>query len=59
MKNIFVALAAECIKMRRSRIFWITIGLFIFIPVMMGLLMLVAQHPKKAGYCWNKGSVIR
>ena len=60
MKNIFVALAAECIKMRRSRIFWITIGLFIFIPVMMGLLMLVAQHPeiaKKLGIVGTKAQL--
>jgi len=33
-------------KLRRSSIFLITIGLFIFIPIMMGLLMYVSQHPE-------------
>jgi len=33
-------------KLRRSKIFWITIIFFIFIPIMMGLLMLVSQHPE-------------
>lgn len=60
MKNIRIAFIAECIKMRRSKIFWVTIGLFIFIPTMMGLLMLVAQHPeiaKKLGIVGTKAEL--
>ncbi|HAN19570.1 MAG: hypothetical protein A2X13_15000 [Bacteroidetes bacterium GWC2_33_15] len=46
MKNFTAALVTECMKLRRSKIFWITIVFFIFVPLMMGLLMLVAQHPE-------------
>jgi ABC-2 type transport system permease protein len=45
MKNLSAAFVTEYMKLRRSKIFWITIAFFIFIPIMMGLLMLVAQHP--------------
>ena len=48
MKHLKAAFICELIKLRRSRIFWITVGLFIFIPVMMGLLMYVAGHPETA-----------
>jgi len=46
MKNLSAAFFTEYMKLRRSRIFWITILFFIFVPLMMGLLMLVAQHPE-------------
>jgi len=45
MKYLTIALITEFMKLRRSKIFWITIVFFIFVPIMMGLLMLVAQHP--------------
>lgn len=48
MNNLIIATQAEIIKLRRSWIFAITVGLFIFIPLMMGLLMYVAQHPEMA-----------
>jgi len=46
MKNLSAAFITECMKLRRSKIFWITIVFFIFVPLMMGLLMLVAQNPE-------------
>ena len=46
IKNIIAAFTAELIKQKRSRIFWITAGLFMFIPLMMSLLMYIAQHPE-------------
>ncbi|MCK7528827.1 MAG: ABC transporter permease [Ignavibacteriales bacterium] len=46
MKNLTAAFITECMKLRRSKIFWITIVFFIFVPLMMGLLMLVAQNPE-------------
>jgi len=48
MKNIKATLLTECIKLRRSRIFWITIIIFIIIPLMMGLMMFVAKNPEMA-----------
>lgn len=46
MKNLKVTLVAEIMKLRRSGILVITVCLFVFIPLMMGLLMLLAQHPE-------------
>ncbi len=46
MKDIKATLITECIKLRRSRIFWITIIIFIIIPLMMGLMMFVAKNPE-------------
>ena len=46
MKSISATFVTECMKLRRSRIFWITILFFIFIPVMMGLMMFVAKNPE-------------
>ncbi|MGD2034026.1 MAG: ABC transporter permease, partial [Bacteroidales bacterium] len=45
MKNLTAAFSTELMKHRRSAIVIITLGLFIFISLMMGLLMYVAQHP--------------
>ncbi len=48
MRDIRASLIAECIKLRRSGIFWITIVIFIIIPLMMGLMMFVAKNPEMA-----------
>jgi len=48
MNKLIIATQAEIMKLRSSWIFIITIGLFIFIPLMMGLLMYVSQHPEMA-----------
>jgi ABC-2 type transport system permease protein len=46
MKDIKATLITERIKLRRSRIFMITIIIFIIIPLMMGLMMFVAKNPE-------------
>ena len=45
MKNLAATFVTEMMKQRRSNIFLITLCLFIFIPIMMGLLMYISQHP--------------
>ena len=49
MKSLMAAFVAECIKLRSSKILWITILLFLFIPLMMSLLFFVQKHPEIAG----------
>jgi ABC-2 type transport system permease protein len=49
MNGILAALWAESLKVRKSKMFLITLLVFSFIAVMMGLLMYVAQHPEIAG----------
>jgi ABC-2 type transport system permease protein len=49
MNGLPAALWAESLKVRKSKIFVITLIVFAFIAIMMGLLMYVAQHPEIAG----------
>jgi ABC-2 type transport system permease protein len=49
MKGLSAALWSESLKVRRSKVFPVTILFFAFIAVMMGLLMFVARHPELAG----------
>ena len=49
MKGISASVWAEGLKVRKSKIFIITIVFFAFIALMMGLMMFVAQHPELAG----------
>ncbi len=46
MKGFYEAFRTECLKAFRSKIFWITILVFSFIAVMMGLLVFFAMHPE-------------
>ncbi len=48
MKRLLVSVWAEYLKARRSMIFLITILASIFIPVMIGLIMLVIKYPELA-----------
>lgn len=60
MKNIKATLLPEFVKLRRSGIFWITIIIFIIIPLMMGLMMFVAKNPAiaaKLGLVGTKSSL--
>ena len=41
-----ITFITELMKLRKSKIFWITLIFFMFIPLMMELLMLVAQRPE-------------
>jgi ABC-2 type transport system permease protein len=62
MKCIGVSLWVEILKVRKSKMFWATILVFIFVPVMMGLLMFVQIHPEissKLGMIGNKATMLR
>lgn len=48
MKRIQAALWMEILKVRRTKIFPISIYFFIFIGIMMGLLMFLSMHPEIA-----------
>lgn len=48
MKNLSAALTAELMKLRRSRVPLITLVFFLFIPMMMGLMLFIANHPDLA-----------
>jgi len=55
MKELKASLWVEMLKVRRTKIFSISIYFFIFIGVMMGLLMFLSLHPEIA----NRSSTIR
>jgi ABC-2 type transport system permease protein len=62
MKNIFLAIWAESLKIYRSKILWITILAFVFIPSMMGVLMFVVKNPEfssKLGMIGTKAAMLR
>jgi len=62
MKSILATLWAESLKIRKSKILWITILAFIFIAFMMGLLMFVQKYPEissKLGMIGTKASMLR
>jgi ABC-2 type transport system permease protein len=48
MKMLSAALWAECLKIHRSRMLWISLAAAIFIPSMVGVIMFVALHPETA-----------
>ncbi|MBU0488393.1 MAG: ABC transporter permease [Bacteroidetes bacterium] len=49
MKKIWNALSVEFLKTRKSKILLITIIVFTFVPLMMGLMVFVARNPEIAG----------
>ena len=62
MKSILATLWTESLKIRRSKILWLTILFFSFIPFMMGLLMFVQKYPEissKLGMIGTKASMLR
>lgn len=62
MKSISAALWVEILKIRKSKMLWATILVFMFVPLMMGLLMFVQIHPEisgKLGMIGNKASMLR
>lgn len=48
MNNLKVAIGVEGLKLTKSKVLWIVMGFFIFIPAMMGLLLLLVKHPELA-----------
>lgn len=62
MNGLLATLAAEFMKLRRSKILRITIVLFIFIPLMMCLMFFVQKHPEiaaKLGLIGTKATMLR
>jgi hypothetical protein len=49
MHSFLAACWAESLKVRRSKILWITTLAFVFIPSMMGVLMFIVKNPEFAG----------
>jgi ABC-2 type transport system permease protein len=49
MNGLYAALWSESLKVRKSKMFIITIIVFAFIALMMGLLLYAAHHPEIAG----------
>ena len=45
IRNIFISLSIEILKIRRSKIFWITVGAGCLISVMLGLMMVLVKNP--------------
>ncbi len=61
MKKLAVSLWAESLKVRKSRVFWISLVFFIFIAFMMGLMMYIQKHPElseKLGLIGTKASIL-
>ena len=46
MKSLQVTFWAESLKVRKSKVFWISIGFFVFVAFMMGLIMFIQKHPE-------------
>jgi ABC-2 type transport system permease protein len=62
MKSLTATLSTEYLKIRRSKMIWITILVFIFVPLMMSLLMFVQKYPEisgKLGMIGTKANMLR
>jgi ABC-2 type transport system permease protein len=49
MKGFYAVLSTEILKSSKSKMLWISVLLFIFMGLMIGLLMLISKHPEIAG----------
>jgi ABC-2 type transport system permease protein len=62
MKGTLISLRMEALKIRKSKVFFLSIVFFAFIPCMMGLLMFVQKYPDlagKLGMIGTKSSMMR
>jgi ABC-type transport system involved in multi-copper enzyme maturation permease subunit len=62
MKSIFSTIWTEGLKIRKSKMLWITILAFLFIPLMMGLLLFVVKNPEfssKLGMIGTKAAMLK
>lgn len=60
-KRQYTAVICEIAKLKRSKVLYGTIALFVFIPLMMGLMVFVVQHPEissKLGIIAVKASIL-
>lgn len=61
MKNTIAVILTESLKIRRSKIFMITVLLFIFVPLVMGFMIFIAKNPElahKFGLLGTKATVL-
>jgi len=62
MKNLTAALWTENLKIRKSKVFWLSMVFFVFVSFMMGLIVFVQQHPdiaEKMGMIGTKASLLK
>jgi len=62
MKGTWISLWAEALKIRKSKVFILSVVFFAFIPCMMGLMMFVQKYPElagKLGMIGTKSSMMR
>jgi len=62
MKNITVTLWAETLKVRKSKVLWLTMAFFAFVAFMMGLIVFLQQHPElsqKLGLIGVKANMVQ
>lgn len=62
MKSIIISLSVEILKIKKSRVFWLILIFFTFLPCMMGLIMFVQKYPeiaKKLGMIGTKATMLR
>jgi len=48
MKGLYAAVWSECLKMIRSKVFWITFVFFAFIPLLLGFMNFILRYPELA-----------
>lgn len=62
MKSINAAIWAEVLKTRKSKVFWISLIFFAFIPTMMSLFFVLQKHPElieKLGIIGTKANLMQ
>jgi ABC-2 type transport system permease protein len=62
MKTIYAALWGEGLKIRKTKVFWITLAFFAFIPSMMSLIFIIQKYPdliSKLGIIGTKASLMQ
>jgi len=62
MKSIRASFWVECLKVRKSKVFWLSIVFFVFVSFMMGIIVLIQQHPElseKMGLIGTKASLFK
>ncbi|MBP7506248.1 MAG: ABC transporter permease [Prolixibacteraceae bacterium] len=62
MKNLYAALWVEILKVRKSKVFWISVIFFCFIPMALALMIFVQKYPEiaaKLGMIGEKAELMK
>lgn len=62
MKSIYATFIVECMKLHRSRMVWLTMLFFSFVPFMMAMIFFIQRHPEiadKLGIIGTKATIMR